>query len=75
MIPLLVAASVVVVTVLYFLIGGSAGEKKTKLPVTLQDPMVKYPLRLINKQVDFTQTPTCNKESALYSYRHVHIPT
>ena len=49
--PVVVAAFVVAVTVLYFLLRGSAGEKKKKLPVTLQDPTVKYPLQLIEKQV------------------------
>lgn len=50
-IPVVAAVSVVVVTVLYFLLGGSAGEKKKKKqPVTLQDPTVKYPLQLIDKQ-------------------------
>ncbi|XP_026167374.1 NADH-cytochrome b5 reductase 2 [Mastacembelus armatus] len=47
--PVVAAVCVVVVTVLYFLLRGSAGEKKKKLPVTLQDPMVKYPLPLLNK--------------------------
>lgn len=51
MFPALVAVSVVVVTVLYFLLRGFAGEKKKKLPVTLQDPTAKYPLCLLNKQV------------------------
>nr|ACQ58173.1 NADH-cytochrome b5 reductase 2 [Anoplopoma fimbria] len=45
--PVVLAVSVVVVTVLYFLLGG---KKKRKLPVTLQDPMVKYPLPLVDKQ-------------------------
>ncbi|XP_031153708.1 NADH-cytochrome b5 reductase 2 [Sander lucioperca] len=47
-IPVVATVSVVVVTVLYFLLGGSAGQKK--LPVTLQDTMVKYSLPLIDKQ-------------------------
>ncbi|XP_035521211.1 NADH-cytochrome b5 reductase 2 [Morone saxatilis] len=50
MISVVAAVSVVVVTVLYFLLRGSAGGKKKKLPVTLQDPTVKYPLPLIDKQ-------------------------
>nr|XP_046250891.1 NADH-cytochrome b5 reductase 2-like [Scatophagus argus] len=49
-VPWVAALSVVVVTVLYFVLRGSPGEKKKKLPVTLQDPMVKYALPLINKQ-------------------------
>jgi len=49
-IPVVAAVSVVAVTVLYFLLRGSAGEKKKKQPVTLQDPTVKYPLQLIEKQ-------------------------
>nr|XP_046250896.1 NADH-cytochrome b5 reductase 2-like isoform X2 [Scatophagus argus] len=49
-VPWVAALSVVVVTVLYFILRGSPGEKKKKLPVTLQDPMVKYALPLINKQ-------------------------
>ncbi|XP_030280558.1 NADH-cytochrome b5 reductase 2 [Sparus aurata] len=48
--PVVVAVSVVVVTVLYFILRGSAGEKKKKQPVTLQDPMVKYSLPLTHKQ-------------------------
>ncbi|CAK6969952.1 NADH-cytochrome b5 reductase 2 [Scomber scombrus] len=48
--PVVVAVSVLAVTVLYFLLRGSAGEKKKKLPVTLQDSTVKYPLQLIEKQ-------------------------
>uniref|UniRef100_A0A4W6EFZ4 NADH-cytochrome b5 reductase n=1 Tax=Lates calcarifer TaxID=8187 RepID=A0A4W6EFZ4_LATCA len=47
-IPVVAAFSVVVVTMLYFLLRGSVGEKK--LPVTLQDSMVKYSLPLIDKQ-------------------------
>ncbi|XP_068169433.1 NADH-cytochrome b5 reductase 2 [Antennarius striatus] len=50
MIPVVVAVSVLVVTVLYILVGGPAGEKKKKLPVTLQDTTVKYSLPLIHKQ-------------------------
>lgn len=50
-VPVLVAASVLVVTVLVFLLlRGPAGRRKG-LPVTLQDPTVKYPLRLTGKQV------------------------
>ncbi|XP_071391355.1 NADH-cytochrome b5 reductase 2 isoform X1 [Centroberyx affinis] len=50
-IPAAVALLVVVASVLYFLQRGSGGEKKKKkLPATLQDPMVKYPLCLIDKQ-------------------------
>ncbi|XP_072242715.1 NADH-cytochrome b5 reductase 2 [Leuresthes tenuis] len=49
MIPVLLAVFVVVVTVLYFLLGRSTKERK-KGPVTLQDPMVKYPLPLISKE-------------------------
>uniref|UniRef100_UPI0037E74FBC NADH-cytochrome b5 reductase 2 n=1 Tax=Semicossyphus pulcher TaxID=241346 RepID=UPI0037E74FBC len=50
MIPVVAAVSVVVASALYFLLQGSTGEKKKKLPVALQDPMVKYPLPLIHKQ-------------------------
>lgn len=49
---MLVAATVVVATVLYVLMQVSGGEKKKKLPVTLQDPTVKYPLRLVEKKVE-----------------------
>lgn len=45
-IPVVAAVSVVIVTMLYFLLG----ERKKTLPVTLQDPVVKYPLPLIDKQ-------------------------
>merc|ERR1739838_14949 len=45
-----VAVSVVIVSVLCLFLWGSGGEKKRKLPVTLQDPTVKCPLRLIDKE-------------------------
>ena len=57
MIPVLLAVSVVVVTVLYFLLRRSTKESK-KGPVTLQDPMAKYPLPLISKEVSCVQTQT-----------------
>lgn len=56
-VPVVAAVFVVVVTVLYFLLQGSGGEKKKKLPVTLQDPTVKYSLPLVEKQVGCV--PTC----------------
>ncbi|KAE8295804.1 NADH-cytochrome b5 reductase 2 [Larimichthys crocea] len=46
MIPVVVAVAAVVVSVLFFL----QKKKKKKLPVTLQDSSVKYPLPLIEKQ-------------------------
>lgn len=49
---MMVAATVVVATVLYVLMQVLGGEKKKKLPVTLLDPTVKYPLRLAEKQVE-----------------------
>lgn len=49
---MVVAATVVVATVLYVLMQVLGGEKKKKLPVTLQDPTVKYPLCLVDKQVE-----------------------
>ena len=58
MIPVVAAVFVLVVTAVYFLL---QGEKKKKLPITLQDPMVKYPLRLVDKQVD------CTQEQAMHS--------
>lgn len=48
-VPVLVALSVLVVTVLWFLVRGSVRGRRP--PVTLQDPTVKYPLSLVNKQV------------------------
>lgn len=60
-IPLVAAVSVLVATVLYFVLQAAAGEKKKNLPITLQDPMVKYGLRLINKQVNSKQTPMLTK--------------
>lgn len=48
-VPVLVALSVLVATALWFLVRGSA--RGRRLPVTLQDPTVKYPLSLVNKQV------------------------
>ncbi|XP_053283129.1 NADH-cytochrome b5 reductase 2 [Pleuronectes platessa] len=50
LVPAAVAVSVVLVTVVIFLLRGSAGEKKQQQPVTLQDPMVKYSLPLVEKQ-------------------------
>ncbi|KAA8590584.1 NADH-cytochrome b5 reductase 2 [Etheostoma spectabile] len=47
-VPVVAAVFVVVASVLYFLLGGSAGQKK--LPVTLQDTTVKYSLPLLDKQ-------------------------
>lgn len=64
-VPVLVAVAVLVVTVVCFLLRGSAGGRK-KLPVTLQDPTLKYPLRLINKQVDILII--CAVESIQHSY-------
>ena len=52
--PVLAALSLVAVSVLYLLCRGSGGtQKKKKLPVTLQDATLKYPLRLIDKEVDW----------------------
>lgn len=51
------AVFVVVLTVL-FSIMGKASEDKKKGPVTLQDPMTKYPLPLISKQVSCRGNPT-----------------
>lgn len=48
--PVLVAVFALAVTVLGFLLRGSAGGRK-RPPVTLQDPTVKYPLPLVDKQV------------------------
>ncbi|XP_022053039.1 NADH-cytochrome b5 reductase 2 [Acanthochromis polyacanthus] len=44
---ILVLVSLIIATILYLFLGS---EKKKKLPVTLQDPTVKYPLPLIHKQ-------------------------
>lgn len=49
---MVVACTVLVATVLYVLMQAFGGEKKKKLPVTLQDPTVKYPLCLVEKQVE-----------------------
>ncbi|XP_061628464.1 NADH-cytochrome b5 reductase 2 [Phyllopteryx taeniolatus] len=48
LLSVVVAVCVVVVSLLYLLMRGS--ENKKKLPVTLQDPVVKYPLKLIDKK-------------------------
>uniref|UniRef100_A0A8C6WGF4 NADH-cytochrome b5 reductase n=1 Tax=Neogobius melanostomus TaxID=47308 RepID=A0A8C6WGF4_9GOBI len=47
---ILVAGCVLIGTVLYFMLQGSGGKQKKGQPVTLQDPAVKYSLRLIDKQ-------------------------
>uniref|UniRef100_A0A3P8X4P5 cytochrome-b5 reductase n=1 Tax=Cynoglossus semilaevis TaxID=244447 RepID=A0A3P8X4P5_CYNSE len=50
-VPVLMALFLVLMAFVYFLLGGaSGGKKKKKLPVTLQDPTVKYSLPLIEKQ-------------------------
>lgn len=64
-IPVLLAVFAVVGTVFYFLLG-SSGEKKKKLPVTLQDPTVKYPLPLIRKEVGCIETHTLNKIQCMF---------
>lgn len=51
--PVLIGISVVVITVLFLVInsGGSNGDRKPrKFPKTLQDPNLKYPLPLIEKE-------------------------
>ncbi len=53
-VPVLIGISIVVITVLFFLLklGGSNGDRKqSKFPKTLQDPNLKYPLPLIEKEV------------------------
>lgn len=50
LIPVVVALFVVAVTVYYFLFLRGSGKQKKQLPVTLQDPTVKYSLPLIHKQ-------------------------
>ncbi|XP_077452922.1 NADH-cytochrome b5 reductase 2 [Stigmatopora argus] len=47
LLSVVVAVCIVVVSVLYLMCGSA---NKTKLLVTLQDPAVKYPLKLIDKQ-------------------------
>lgn len=74
MIPVVAAVLAVVVTVLYVVLRGSAGEKKKKLPVTLQDSMVKYALPLVDKQVSCIQTHTFNKEPVLLADRFTFRP-
>lgn len=53
-VPGLIGISIVVITVLFLLLkpGGSNGDRKqSKFPKTLQDPNMKYPLPLIEKEV------------------------
>lgn len=50
-VPVVVGTSVVVLSGLYFLLRGDKKKKKKKLPQTLQDSTVKYPLPLIEKEV------------------------
>uniref|UniRef100_A0A672Q428 NADH-cytochrome b5 reductase n=1 Tax=Sinocyclocheilus grahami TaxID=75366 RepID=A0A672Q428_SINGR len=52
-IPVLIGISIVVITVLFLLLkpgGSNGGRKQSKFPKTLQDPNVKYPLPLIEKE-------------------------
>lgn len=50
-VPVVAALCLVAVSVLYFLCRSSGGDqKKIKGPLTLQDPTIKYPLRLIDKE-------------------------
>ena len=56
---MIAALGLVAVSLLYLLCRGSGGnQKKRKLPVTLQDATVKYPLRLIDKEVDWNRMQT-----------------
>lgn len=52
-VPVLIGISIVVITVLFLLLkpgGSNGGQKQSKFPKTLQDPNVKYPLPLIEKE-------------------------
>ncbi|XP_051740340.1 NADH-cytochrome b5 reductase 2 [Ctenopharyngodon idella] len=52
-VPVLIGISVVVITVLFLVLksgGSNGGQKQSKFPKTLQDPNVKYPLPLIEKE-------------------------
>uniref|UniRef100_A0A672Q994 NADH-cytochrome b5 reductase 2-like n=1 Tax=Sinocyclocheilus grahami TaxID=75366 RepID=A0A672Q994_SINGR len=52
-VPVLIGISIVVITVLFLLLkpgGSNGGRKQSKFPKTLQDPNVKYPLPLIEKE-------------------------
>lgn len=65
--PVLIGISVVVITVLFLVInsGGSNGDRKPrKFLKTLQDPNLKYPLPLIEKEVSQNLNVNLNKFSA-----------
>ncbi|ROL51611.1 NADH-cytochrome b5 reductase 2 [Anabarilius grahami] len=54
-VPVLIGISVVVITVLFLVLkpgGSNGGRKQSKFPKTLQDPNVKYPLPLIEIEMD-----------------------
>lgn len=67
---MVVAATVVVATVLYVLMQVLGGEEKKKLPVTLQDPTVKYPLRLVEKKVE----QRMKVYLTFFNPTHTHMP-
>ncbi|KAK7892043.1 hypothetical protein WMY93_024006 [Mugilogobius chulae] len=50
LLQILVSVCILIATVLFFILQVSGGEQKKSLLITLQDPTVKYPLRLIDKQ-------------------------
>ncbi|XP_043083495.1 NADH-cytochrome b5 reductase 2 [Puntigrus tetrazona] len=52
-VPVLIGISIVVITALFLLLkpgGSNGGRKQSKFPKTLQDPNVKYPLPLTEKE-------------------------
>lgn len=58
MFPVLIGLVAVLATVLFlFLKAGNSdrGKKASKLPKTLQDPGVKYPLPLLEKEVSYEE--------------------
>lgn len=57
MFPVFIGLVVVFATVFFFLKAGNSdrGKKVSKLPKTLQDPGVKYPLPLLEKEVSYEE--------------------
>lgn len=65
MFPVLIGLVAVFATVLFLVLkagNSERGKKTSKLPQTLQDPSVKYPLPLIEKEVSHEENQHWNTD-------------